>query len=134
MCGGGCLQECLCLRWRKAYDHRLRLAFEPRISGDMRGCQEAIIEPAFGLGMQFLRLGILEEPFSPAFERSSFGRQHRAFSRTMTLIGSCQILEENSPGYAINRQMMCTEQEPSCCLGALEQYGAKHRARCKIQA
>src|SRR5579859_27873 len=84
--------------------------------------------------MQLLRVGVLEEPFSPSFEGSGFGRQRHAFSRAVILVGSLQIFKENSPGYAINRQVMCTEQEPGPSLGMLEEYGAKDRARCKIQA
>src|SRR5690348_6802358 len=30
--------------------------------------------------------------------------------------------------------MMCTEQEPSLRAGSFEEYGAKDRTRCKVQA
>src|SRR5580765_7899664 len=52
----------------------------------------------------------------------------------MTLVGSRQIFQENSPGYPINRQVMCAEQEPSLGAEALEEYGAKDRTQCKIQS
>ena len=52
----------------------------------------------------------------------------------MTLVGSRQIFEENSPGYAINCQVMRTEHQPSLGPRKLEEYGAKNRAKCKIQA
>src|SRR5215472_18251145 len=81
-----------------------------------------------------LRLCILEEPFRPAFERSGFRWQRRPLSRTMTLVGSRQIFEENSPGYTINRQMVGTEQEPSLSPGNFEEYRPKDRAHCKIQS
>ena len=51
----------------------------------------------------------------------------------MTLVGSRQIFEENAPGYAINRQVMGTEQEPSLSPGNFEEYRAKNRAHRKIQ-
>ena len=61
MRGGDRLQECLRLPWRKIRNHRLRIAFEPRISGRMGSCQEAVAKPAFGLSVQLLRVGALED-------------------------------------------------------------------------
>src|SRR5579864_2776646 len=134
MPSGNRLQQGLRFLWRQARNHRLRLPFESWISRSIGSCQEASIEPEFSFVMKLLRLRVFEKPLSPVFERSGFRRQGRTFSRTVTLVGSRQILKENSPGYAINRQVMCTEQEPGRSFRMLEEYGAKNRAGCKIQA
>src|SRR5579864_2391233 len=134
MPSGNRLQQGLRFLWRQACNYRLRLPFEAWISRSIGSWQEASIEPKFSFVMKLLRLRVFEKLLSPVFERSCFGRQGHTFSRTVILVSNRQILKENSPGYAIHRQVMCTEQKPSRSLRMLEEYGAKNWARCKVQA
>ena len=93
------------------------------------------IEPEFSLVRDRFAARVLAQLLGPALERGGLGRELDGLAAPALLVRRPQIVEENAPRDAVDREVMDHQEQPrGIRRAALEQHGAEHRPGREIEA